>query len=1263
MNNLFKYIYEKTLKRKEELNKHNGLIRITIDNTSLNKKDFIHFERELKIPAIGRTTVYVYHEIFRNIQINRRFPLIHEKVYPLLTFINLTKVFIQVSSNGVAIPPSQCSVYVTGHSHMVLIVNGDLTNVVVTVLKEITSINQFTGNYTVAVAPTSSPDLAYGYILTINGIPHYVEPTIQAGQYVLNISAGSNTGVLVLCPDIRSYKRTPMQNSQFNYIQLPVPLGYVALNNIRHYKVGTTTGVVPTEFTPLTDGFKVPDLDERIVVIYRRNVSKYEDLKHRYNLYRDYMSQFLSNTLPTAIKNHTPYLPNINENTPLATFNSEMVEASKDFYNVYREYLESKVAFQFTTHTVSYVIPITDSSFQYTIANMKRDPKELLFFNDGINTAPFKTNRLSNGQYQIYFNDNIIPTSPNCYSLNGTSGNITVPNYSAISLLGNMTIEFWIRRTGTVAGYETIISKRVSGGVCNYEVFLETGTKRIGFFSGGSIMTVNYAPPIGVFVHIAVATNSSGSTFYVNGEIVGTTIVPVGGQNTAPLTIGNMTTSQFLRADLKDIRLWDIDRSQNQIKAHMNYELKGNETSLRAYWKLTDTTSTIVNSVSGGLSGTASSGATSISSGVSLYKIPASIVSVDLGSTVEPYVESVKPETTTLVVGPSGKINDNIPIKVYETSTELMTGSLSGTIRDIVVGLDGYIYAVSTAGSNNLRKINPYTMATEVSVTVSTSPSSIMVLPDGNLLVGKASPYKISKYEPNNLTLVSESTEGDRIAQFMIPGNAGDFYVKGWTGADSYLHRVDANTFAILNSLTTFGSTIFSTVKGPNGKIFIGGTNKIWRLHPTTLAKEAENTETFGIYTQLVMSQMGDLYGIGSTTRDTFIKINSSTMVTQGISAAYDTLIADIMVGNDGNVYVCGGFPTARIAMYNPRTLAPEVWSGYYPYTLAAKRIIGGSDGTIYLAGGSTAVIRRFHPMTLTPAKKRKFTQLTPTTVENKGSIKQVTLASGDVGKNIHVTTTKFNKFICEPYSKNGLTELPTWASFISSNNIVAFIGGRLVPRERVYILNPFQYTILKGKTVLVTDLDTDVTTGETISVLLSSEVEMVEYNVALTAGSKIVTLTNKNYPFSTKYNLVFVDGKLIHPSNIQVIDSYRFSINVNSIHNMCILRKRVDFTYESSFYNLVDKWSAYLATLSVAEIESLLGVLNTVINVEDHRRTVNFADRHWFEILYEYCLKDRKELTIEDHIAIPEEIPNVLTSDGRIPISTYRTGSPRYKL
>ncbi len=87
--------------------------------------------------------------------------------------------------------------------------------------------------------------------------------------------------------------------------------------------------------------------------------------------------------------------------------------------------------------------------------------------------------------------------------------------------------------------------------------------------------------------HIAVTSNGSRTKFYVDGDLVGT-IPNVQGN---PVNyIGNCPSCNQHTGLTDEYRIWNYERSSEQLKANMHRSLIGNETGLLAYWNFNNET-------------------------------------------------------------------------------------------------------------------------------------------------------------------------------------------------------------------------------------------------------------------------------------------------------------------------------------------------------------------------------------------------------------------------------------------------------------------------------------------------------------------------------------------------------------------------------------------------------------------------------------------------------------------------------------------------
>lgn len=1428
MDRIFNEIYQKTLALKQSIANRGTYRRITIPDNALNKTDWLNLSASKKRPLFNTTVFSIYDDVFRDIMINKLYPIAFRQVYTLLDFMSASRTYIGVSSNGVVIDPSLCQIYMPSRGKLVVRAPGNLTNITVVVVKNILTVTRYTMNTTVTLT-TSSPN---AYWLVVNGIVKAATPTLVNGSYQITVSAAGGWATLIASENIRTYTVTPSTNSKYNYVNFPSEMAFADLSNMMFFRPNTNTFINPTAYTPLVNGVTLPDTNVSILRVVGVDTVAYEDLRTTYAGYKDYMAQYLSDSLPSAISSFTPYTPTVSWDTSPTEFQNQMITAMADFTDFYRKYLESQYSIGMTTNTMSVITKtflrnsialmnswqtsraINEPRFrtvngnmgmlvEEAVSNMIADP---LFSNgiqadysttawsvpyqDQVNTATsitsgvlyhygrtygVKSVRLNSpqltfvkslaytiqykikygqlvGSHALKITGPVVDNEPSAtkdltsylsstytdsngfqyyeyripasaFSGSGTTGYIGLwSNWNAVESIEYQLKDFQVTQStrglpfypGSRASESfalvTTDSLQLSAGslglwytptclgttayVLDSNIYSSTTPQFALTLGSTGVLTVQYgsaskstaasAIKVGSLYYIALSWVGGVCSFYLNGTLIGTaTGTFASGAALSTLWLGSSKdgTAQA-NGVFHDIRLSKTARTAAEITASYTTGMPLPVDSATSYKlafdgdmltpiELAHPTSIVVKRnpyemlfFNDGLN-VSPAMVTRDASGQYTAKFrereitASTLITVDTGRVREPYVSATHLTSQEWIVGPSSKLNSDSKFVLYETGLDTTSIVYGGTVTAMATGLDGSLFVAYSTGK--VVRMNPYTMTIEAeSAAYGGSVNAMVVGGDGKVYIGGDTVFTIKRLNPDTLTVEAQSSSMGGVITGLVLASDGNLLLIGGT-TNVNLKKINISTFAQMAQSTNYVGGIYAATVGTDGKVYIGGvaTQKIWRLNASTLAKELESPEAAMKVNALATGKNGFIYAVGDDSQ-TVKCFNASTLVKTVESVNYGGTLTKVYVGLDGAVYAVGN-TVNRIVRYAPVTLDQEYRSRAYGGVISA--LVNTADTSLFAGGEATLPVTKFNTLTLIAVKKRQFTKLTDFTYTMDKDLAKLALPSGYVGKNVHVMTTGFNKLVNETYSTNGLVKLPSWAGFVSTGNIFTFLKGRLLPYERQYVFNPFQYTLMKGETALAVDLDTDVVTGETFNILLSDRFVMAEHNLTLTNGQKIIELTDKTFPFSNKTHLVFIDGKLISPSNVKVIDNYRFSVTANSIKSLCIIRRAFDIAPANLLAGLLDKWSQYLATLSTANLEALIGSLNAVSAIEDNTRSVYLGERHYFEVLYNYCLKERRELTIEDHLVIPVELPGVLTEDGRIPISSLRSGTPRYPL
>ena len=99
-------------------------------------------------------------------------------------------------------------------------------------------------------------------------------------------------------------------------------------------------------------------------------------------------------------------------------------------------------------------------------------------------------------------------------------------------------------------------------------------------------------------MHVAATYDGANTRLYINGVLEGTTAYTAGIVNSAnSLYIASdpSTSARLFKGAIDEVRLWNVARSDADIKANMTKKLVGNEAGLVGYWRFDETSGTTMN--------------------------------------------------------------------------------------------------------------------------------------------------------------------------------------------------------------------------------------------------------------------------------------------------------------------------------------------------------------------------------------------------------------------------------------------------------------------------------------------------------------------------------------------------------------------------------------------------------------------------------------------------------------------------------------------
>ncbi|WP_335918630.1 Ig-like domain-containing protein [Shewanella algae] len=176
---------------------------------------------------------------------------------------------------------------------------------------------------------------------------------------------------------------------------------------------------------------------------------------------------------------------------------------------------------------------------------------------------------------------------------------------SALANDSTFTLEMWANFSST-SGIINLMDITGSLDAGGFIIYNNTMTVDLS----GDFSSLTQSNPItistNVWYHFAFVFNNGQWDFYLDAQAAGIGVADMGGNNTVPdyqaANVNNLVAGlqnhgsvNNFTGKIDDIRLWSTARTQTEIQNNRQLELAGNETGLIGYWKLNETSGTVVN--------------------------------------------------------------------------------------------------------------------------------------------------------------------------------------------------------------------------------------------------------------------------------------------------------------------------------------------------------------------------------------------------------------------------------------------------------------------------------------------------------------------------------------------------------------------------------------------------------------------------------------------------------------------------------------------
>jgi hypothetical protein len=188
-----------------------------------------------------------------------------------------------------------------------------------------------------------------------------------------------------------------------------------------------------------------------------------------------------------------------------------------------------------------------------------------------------------------------------------TNGYVQIPHHSSLNPAGAFTFEAWVSIANNVAGEDcrSIAGKNFGQawwlGQCNVggQPTLRSYLRGSGSLRQGGII------PRNVWTHVAVTFDGVTRRHYINGELAAQFNDPGPLSGSAdPMRIGSdIAWNHSPQGNIDEVRLWNVARTIEQIRASLNVRITTAQPGLVAVWALDGNANDIIGARDGAVAG------------------------------------------------------------------------------------------------------------------------------------------------------------------------------------------------------------------------------------------------------------------------------------------------------------------------------------------------------------------------------------------------------------------------------------------------------------------------------------------------------------------------------------------------------------------------------------------------------------------------------------------------------------------------------------
>ncbi|MFC2087278.1 LamG-like jellyroll fold domain-containing protein, partial [Bacteroidota bacterium] len=200
------------------------------------------------------------------------------------------------------------------------------------------------------------------------------------------------------------------------------------------------------------------------------------------------------------------------------------------------------------------------------------------------------------GKESDYFASSVTLIPGEALTFNGVDEYVVIPDDAIGDPTGDLTVETWVKIKESVNPYGGIVEKRYINGShkIGYVIEYIEATGSIAAGIGSYYDWISISTPellMDTWYHIALSYNSSDDTVkvYLNGNLVSTNYASNSYNslnNPNDLNIGRspLYTGSLFKGEIDEVRIWDTERTQEEINEYMHNRVNQFTPGLVAYY-------------------------------------------------------------------------------------------------------------------------------------------------------------------------------------------------------------------------------------------------------------------------------------------------------------------------------------------------------------------------------------------------------------------------------------------------------------------------------------------------------------------------------------------------------------------------------------------------------------------------------------------------------------------------------------------------------